>query len=148
MARNNSAVIHITGSAVKEARLATLQGGTKAITLVVAVNTPVKDRDSGETTWEPSYFTVKSYGNGVENIAKFLKKGNLVTLHGRMKDEEWSGKDGEVRKEKVVRALPSDIQFMAVGSMQKPDAGGEEDGQPPRSDRGTSSAPGSDDIPF
>jgi single stranded DNA-binding protein len=47
----------------------------------------------------PLYIDVAAFGTLAENCAQYLKKGRHVFISGRLRQEEWKGKDGTTRRD-------------------------------------------------
>ena len=70
MANINRVVI--SGNLTKDPELRQLPSGNSVCKLRMAVNTRVKDRDSGQWTDRPNYFDVTVWGGQGESVAKYL----------------------------------------------------------------------------
>jgi single-strand DNA-binding protein len=68
---------------------------TTLATFTVAVNEPSRD--------ETSFFDVTMWGKTAENFCKYIKKGAVVLINGRLQQQRWE-KDGAKRSKVVVVA--------------------------------------------
>jgi single-strand DNA-binding protein len=71
-----------------------------------SVATSEKFRDTERTTW----FKVTAWDKTAESVAKYLKKGSLAYVSGRLSLEDWTDRDGKDRQTLVVSA--NDIKFL------------------------------------
>lgn len=77
-------VFVITGNVTKDVELRHTKGGTATATYLVAVDDVYYD-STGTKREETDFFPITTYGTQAENDAKYLKKGMLVVITGRMK---------------------------------------------------------------
>lgn len=103
----------ISGNLTKDPDIRTTASGTTWATFSVAVNERRKNGD----VWEdvPTYFDCKGFDRVANYIVRCdLGKGSKVVAKGRMVQEEYKAKDGELRR--AWRLLVDDIEPMARGS--------------------------------
>ena len=74
----------IVGNVTKDVELRYTPSGTPAVTFTVAVDNVYYDRD-GKKHEETDFIPVTTYGKQAENDAKFLKKGSMVAVMGRIR---------------------------------------------------------------
>ena len=108
MANINRVVI--SGNLTKDPELRQLPSGNSVCKLRMAVNTRVKDRDSGQWTDKPNYFDVTVWGGQGENVAKYLSRGSGLIVDGRLEWREWDAQDGTKRQ--AVEIIADSTQFM------------------------------------
>jgi single-strand DNA-binding protein len=72
-----------------------------------SVATTEKRKDGEKTTW----FSVSLFGKQAENVAPYLTKGKLVFVEGRLRQEEYTTKDGATRTALEVNA--TDLQLIS-----------------------------------
>lgn len=82
-------------------------GGTKICQLRLAESSGSKSKE------DPVYISVAAFGKQAETCGRFLKKGRLVGITGRLRFREWQGKDGSKRSEHSVAA--DRVQFLSGG---------------------------------
>ena len=87
-----------------------MPSGNSVCKLRMAVNTRVKDRDSGQWTDKPNYFDVTVWGGQGENVAKYLSRGSGLIVDGRLEWREWDAQDGTKRQ--AVEIIADSTQFM------------------------------------
>jgi len=81
---------------------------------VGAANTPVASftvalseyykNQAGERVETSHYFDVVTWGKQAEHCAKYLSKGRLVVLEGRLQHDRWENEEGVKRQRVKVRA--------------------------------------------
>jgi single-strand DNA-binding protein len=75
--------------------------------------------ENGEKT--PQWHSIVSFDVLADNCAKFLLKGRLVYVEGRLKNEQWEDKEGKKRYRTVVRAYK--VNFLDSGKRKGQDIG-------------------------
>ena len=148
MANINRVVI--SGNLTKDPELRQLPSGNSVCKLRMAVNTRVKDRDSGQWTDRPNYFDVTVWGGQGESVAKYLSRGSGLLVDGRLEWREWDAQDGTKRQ--AVEIIAENTQFM--GGREGGGGGGGERSADEFAPAGSAPMPTSasiaddDDIPF
>ena len=81
------------GNLTKDADIKYLQSGTAVGNFTIAVNKSKKNPDG---TWgdETFFFEVNLFGKIVENLKKYLVKGQKVCVSGELRQDRWE-KDGQ-----------------------------------------------------
>jgi len=144
MANINRVVV--AGNLTRDPELRQLPGGGSVCKIRLAVNTRVKDRDSGQWGDKPNYFDVTVWGAQGESCSRFLSKGSGLLVDGRLDWREWDAQDGTKRQ--AVEIIAENTQFIGgrgEGTGDRADAYA-----PAAAGAGSSSAPAADDddIPF
>ena len=83
----------------------------------IATNHKWKSK-SGEQKEEVYFGECQAWGTRGETIARYVKKGDALYVEGRLRLEQWDGKDGT--KQSRTRIEVEDFQFL----------GGKRDGEP------------------
>lgn len=104
----------ISGNLGRDPELKTTQGGTQVCSFPICVNDRKKDGDKWVDV--PNWVDVTFFGNRAESIHKFLAKGMLVFVSGRLHQNTWENKDGQKRSK--LEVIGDDIQF-ASGNRQQ-----------------------------
>lgn len=108
MHRQDTNVVVLTGNLTRDVDLYKPDdGGTAVANMRIAVNGRRKVR--GEWVDKPNYFTVIDFGVSAENHDRYLKKGRLIHVDGRLDWNEYE-KNGETRHE--VKIIASNIQYL------------------------------------
>lgn len=84
-----------------------------------SVATSEKKGDQELTTW----FRVQVWGKQAENVNQYLSKGSQVYVEGRLRQDEYTDKEGNKRTTLEVNA--SDVRFLSAKGEKAAAAGGE-----------------------
>lgn len=87
--------IVVMGRLGKDPKLRHTQTGTPVATFTLAIDRDFKDKNTGEraTDWIP----VVAWRSTGEFAAKYLSKGRMAVVDGRLQMREWTDKDGNRR---------------------------------------------------
>lgn len=108
MHRQDTNVVVLTGNLTRDVDLYKPDdGGTAVANMRIAVNG--RRKVQGEWVDKPNYFTVVDFGVSAENHARYLKKGRLIHVDGRLDWDEYE-KNGETRHE--VKVIASNVQYL------------------------------------
>lgn len=108
--------ITIIGNLGRDPELRYTPQGVAVCTFTMATNEKRKD-NSGETKEIVTWFRVTAWRIMAENISKYLTKGSLVYIEGRLRVDEWQDKEQQNRYTLDVQA--TDCQFLGGGSGQE-----------------------------
>ena len=99
--------VNITGRLTRDAELRAMQSGASSLSIPLAVNDAVRNRDTGEWDERANYVDCVVFGRRAEALASRLKKGTGVTVDGKLRWSSWELKDGSKRSklEVVVNEL-------------------------------------------
>lgn len=135
--------ITIVGYLGRDPELRYTPGGTAVCDFSVATSERRRDA-AGESNDITTWFRVSVWGKQAEFANQYLAKGRLVYIEGRLRQEEFTDREGNRRSSLQVNA--SDVQLLGP----RPDeASGTPKQQPPA--RPATENPGDhgdDDIPF
>ncbi|MCJ7520424.1 MAG: single-stranded DNA-binding protein [Anaerolineaceae bacterium] len=87
--------VQIIGRLGKDPEARTTKNGAAVVSFPVAVDRLWKNRD-GESRKETDWFTVEAWGKLGQICQKFLGKGRLVFVEGRLLTQRWE-QEGEIR---------------------------------------------------
>ncbi len=104
-------VIILAGNAVADPVTRTTQTGKNITTVRLAVNNPLNDE-------EVLYIDVDTWDKQSEFVSKYVKKGNSLSVVGRLKSREYTGSDNIKRT--AFSVVCERINF--IGSKKKSDA--------------------------
>lgn len=140
-------VSHFTGRLTRDPEL-NEYGGTSKVSFSLAISKKRKNKDTGEYDERVHYFDFFAWASGADAIARYFKKGSLITVHCEPEQERWE-KDGQ--KFSVVRFRVTQFEFPPFNS--PPDKGAKSDSgsnsQPSQSSAPEGNDGGDDgDIPF
>jgi len=128
------------GNLTRDPQLSYLPSQTAVVEFGLAVNRKWKDK-SGEGKEEVCFVDCKAFGKTAETIQKYLAKGRLVLIEGRLSFRTWDDKNGGKHSKHEV--VIESFQFIG-DAQQKPAQQPQQAAPEPESDPETSI----DDIPF
>ena len=102
----------ITGRTTKDIELKVTPTGTNVATFSVAVKRPFKDNES-------DFFECVAYSKTAELISKYVKKGDLVGLEGRLQTRNYTNKEG--RKVYVTEIIVENVEFLQSKKQENQD---------------------------
>ena len=98
---NNVTLIGRVTQEISEKDFGYISTGTAKLSLHIANN---ESRKKGETwTDEPSYFDITVWGKTAESLKTKIRKGLLVAVSGRLKQDRWE-KDGQKKSKVYINA--------------------------------------------
>jgi len=138
----------------KDPEVSYTQGGTARARFSLATSETYNDRQTGERREETQWHTVIVWGKQAENVGKYLSKGQLVTVEGKIQYRTYEKNQvthyvTEIKADRVI--------FMPKGSSRQET--GRTDGERPAAGQGEGDPNGNtgesaggqqpdDDIPF
>ena len=155
---SNEAQITFTGNATADAELRFTQSGHAVANVSVAVTPREKDGDQW-VDGQPAFYRVAAWRQMAENVAESVKRGDRVTVVGRLKPREFEH-NGEKRTSLDVDAdsVALDLRFRTATAGEKTQRqGGQQQsgswGAPPQQSTqpdpwGAPSQPNYDQPPF
>lgn len=106
---SNTNMTVLEGRLTKSAELKYAQNGNAVCTFTLANNESMKNK-AGEWTNITSFFDCVGFGKYFESMQKHLKKGRLVTITGRLKQDRWESNGQKMSR---VTVKVSDISLGA-----------------------------------
>jgi single-strand DNA-binding protein len=149
--------VFIIGNLTRDPELRVTPKGTAICQFGIAVNRQFKD-ESGATRDETTFIDVEAWGKQGELVSKYLSKGSLAMVEGRLKLDQWEDKQSGQKRSKL-KVVLDNVQFLssrgsAGTGASAPHAQGEDADQAP-SDRSAPrpAAPAAqdkadEDVPF
>jgi single-strand DNA-binding protein len=151
--------VFIIGNLTRDPELRVTPKGTAICQFGIAVNRQYKD-ESGATRDETTFVDVEAWGKQGELVSKYLSKGSLAMVEGRLKLDQWEDKQSGQKRSKL-KVVLDNVQFLSSrgssagggGGQQAAPQGGDDAEAP---DRGAPGAPGAkpaadkgdEDVPF
>jgi single-strand DNA-binding protein len=89
--------VFILGRVTADPQLRSTTGGSQVSSFSIATNRVWNDK-SGSKKEEVEFHNVVAWGRQAEVASRFLTKGALVLVEGRLQTRDWEGKDGQKRK--------------------------------------------------
>jgi len=106
----------ITGNLVRDPELRYTSSGQPVANFAVADNRRWQDRTSGEWQETTSYLDVVAWGPLGEHTAASIRKGDRVTVTGRIDQRNWENPDGErhSKLELVASDVAASVRFATL----------------------------------
>lgn len=102
--------VRLIGNLTRDPELRALPSGQSVCSFGVATNESYRDRD-GNQKENTTFVDVTAWGNLGENVNKYLRKGSMVYIGGKLRYETWEDKQtGNKRSKLTVTAR--DVQFL------------------------------------
>ncbi len=114
--------ITIMGRLTREPVLRYTPSGTAVCSFSVACDRDYKDANGDKTT---DFIDIVAWRNVAEFVSKYLTKGRMAVVDGRLQLRDWT--DNEGRKRRVAEILASSVNFgdSKPQGQSQPDDGGE-----------------------
>lgn len=120
----------ISGNLGRDPELRATASGMAICQFSVCVNNRRKNQQ-GEWVDVPNWVDVTFFGNRAESIHKYLAKGSLVFVSGKLHQNTWENKDGQKRSK--LEIIGDDIHFGGSGNHQSQQQPAQQQGyQPPQ----------------
>jgi single-strand DNA-binding protein len=105
----------LVGNLTRDPELRELPSGQSVCNLRVACNGIRREAD-GEYHERPLFFDVATFGGLAESVARYMHKGSLVAIDGRLEWREWETADrsseGGQQKRQAVSVVAEMVQFL------------------------------------
>lgn len=99
--------VTIAGRLSRDLELRHTQSGTAATSFTLAVDGDFKDKQTGE---RPTYWIdCVAWAHTAEFMERYLGKGRMVIVDGRLQTHTWTDKDG--KKRKSVEVVADSVYF-------------------------------------
>lgn len=112
----------IIGRTTKEPEIRQTQSGVAVATFTIAVDRNFKNQNGEKET---DFFSIICWRGLAETIGKYLGKGRLVAVSGRLQNRSYEAKDGTKRY--ITEIVASEVQFLDrakdAQSSQQPQSG-------------------------
>lgn len=108
--------VSISGNLTRDPELRQTQGGMAILSMGVAVNDRVKDKQTGEWVDHANFIDCVMFGPRAEKLAQYLAKGTKVAIDGKLRYSSWE-KDGARRSK--LEVIVDEIEFMSRGQQQR-----------------------------
>jgi single-strand DNA-binding protein len=154
--------VFLIGNLTRDPELRVTPKGTAVCQFGLAVNRQYKD-ESGATRDETAFIDIEAWGKQGELVSKYLQKGSLAFIEGRLKFDSWEDKTSGQKRNKL-KVVLENVQFLSrggggasagSGAAAEPTVAGDEPAGEPSAppSRGARPAPEGpakveDDVPF
>ena len=105
--------VFLIGRLTRDPELRYTRGNTAIAMFNLAVDRRVKDDGTKET----DFIVCKCFNKLAENLAKFQKRGNLISLVGRIRTDSYDDKDG--KRKYTIEVVADEIQFLSQKQKQE-----------------------------
>lgn len=112
--------VFLIGNLTRDPEVRKMPSGDDVADLRLAVNRRFRDR-SGADREESLFINVTVYGSRAQVVARYLKKGSPIFIEGRLRYEEWVGKDGQ--RQNRTSVVAENFEFLGGGSRGDTPAG-------------------------
>lgn len=96
-----------TGRVTKDIELRQTTAGTSAIEFSLAVKRAFKNAN-GE--YDCDFFNCVAFGKSAETISRYVKKGDMIGIEGRLQTRNYTNKEG--RKINVTEIIVENFEFL------------------------------------
>jgi single-strand DNA-binding protein len=153
--------VFLIGNLTRDPELRVTPKGTAICQFGIAVNRQFKD-ESGATRDETTFVDIEAWGKQGELVSKYLTKGSLAMVEGRLKLDQWEDKQTGQKRNKM-KVVLDNVQFLnsrgggAGGGQSAPTADGDPavagaapySARPPKPSAPAATQEGPDeDVPF
>jgi len=104
--------VFIIGNLTRDPELRVTPKGTAICQFGIAVNRQFKD-ESGATRDETTFIDVEAWGKQGELVSKYLSKGSLAMVEGRLKLDQWEDKQSGQKRSKL-KVVLDNVQFLST----------------------------------
>jgi single-strand DNA-binding protein len=128
----------LVGRLTKDPTLRYTPNGVAVANFTIAANRPFKDAN-GER--HADFINCVSWKRQAENLANFMKKGNLIGVDGRLQSRTYDDKDGKTVF--VTEIVTDNVQFLESKSANQTESSnqGFNQNQPPRGNQSNAGYP-------
>ena len=99
--------VMLIGRLTKDIELRYTQSGRACGSFTIAVNRPYSSQDGKKET---DFINIVVWGALAENTKKYVSKGSLVGIEGRLQTRSYEASDG--KKRLITEVLANNIQFL------------------------------------
>jgi single-strand DNA-binding protein len=104
--------VFLIGNLTRDPELRVTPKGTAICTFGIAVNRQFKD-ESGATRDETTFVDIEAWGKQGELVSKYLTKGSLAMVEGRLKLDQWEDKTSGQKRSKI-KVVLDNVQFLST----------------------------------
>jgi single-strand DNA-binding protein len=97
----------IIGRTTKEPEIRQTQSGVAVATFTIAVDRNFKNQNGEKET---DFFNIVCWRGLAETVGRYLGKGRLVAVSGRLQNRSYEAKDGTKRY--ITEIVASEVQFL------------------------------------
>ena len=105
--------VFLIGNLTRDPELRVTPKGTAICQFGLAVNRQYKD-ESGATRDETAFIDIEAWGKQGELCSKYLQKGSLAFIEGRLRFDSWEDKQSGQKRNKL-KVVLDNVQFLFRG---------------------------------
>jgi single-strand DNA-binding protein len=105
--------VFLIGNLTRDPELRVTPKGTAVCQFGLAVNRQYKD-ESGATRDETAFIDIEAWGKQGELCSKYLQKGSLAFIEGRLRFDSWEDKQSGQKRNKL-KVVLDNVQFLTRG---------------------------------
>ena len=98
----------LVGRLTRDPEVRTLPNGNSVASITVAINRNFRNR---EGNIDADFINVSIFGKQAENVGKYLSKGSMLGVDGRIQTRTYDGQDGQRRY--VTEVVAENVEFMS-----------------------------------
>jgi single-strand DNA-binding protein len=132
----------LVGHLGKDPEIQNFEGGNMLAKFSLATTEAYKDK-SGNRNERTEWHSISVWGKQADTAGKFLKKGSLIYVEGRIRSREYADKDGNQRRAYDIVC----DKFTMLDRKPEPAPAGGGPGQPATTET-DADEPVADDLPF
>jgi len=106
--------VQLIGNLGKDLIVKELVSGSKVVNFTLATNDYYKNA-KGESVTETQWHNLVAWGQTAEQMAKLLKKGSTVAIHGKLIHKSYEDKEGNLRYTSEVKVN----EFVRIAPREK-----------------------------
>lgn len=99
--------VTVAGRLTHSPELRKTQSDLSVVSFSIACDDDLKDKTTGER--KTNFFNVTAWRHTADFVAKYVPKGALVMIDGKLTQREWTGKDGS--KKNGVEIVAENVYF-------------------------------------
>lgn len=99
--------VTVAGRLTHSPELRKTQSDISVVSFSIACDDDLKDKTTGER--KTNFFNVTAWRHTADFVAKYVPKGALVMIDGKLTQREWTGKDGS--KKSGVEIIAENVYF-------------------------------------
>jgi single-strand DNA-binding protein len=125
--------ISLTGGVVRDPELRFSAAGKAVASFTLACKDRVRGQNGEWTDGEATFINVVCFGKPAENLVESVEKGTLVTVTGKLEQQNWTTPEGDKRSKLQVVAdtVSLALTFKSYGENNSPAEATYEDSEPP-----------------
>ena len=106
--------VRLIGRLTRDPELRATPAGASVCSFGLATNRKYKGND-GALRDDTTFVEISCWGKVAENVSKYMKKGRLIFVAGRLKYESWDDKQTGQKRNKL-SVVAESVQFLDHGS--------------------------------